>query len=214
MSGYDKDAEDSDIDVENGTEPLEEQGPSEYSLTIPKQATHVSSVCAYAALPVDEQQQREQGSYDPDEEYVRNYDNLGRHFDQRRVKEKRYVTEETVADIEETLLSCTSGESLTPREITDCLSKYNSGISSTYDLEKKRVFIKRYEMHKFKFDEDNEEDKEKADSYLTNARNVTMKPSDRLEYYQTAIKFTNNYTEKQKLRDEYRQYAYTLYKSD
>ena len=153
--------------------------------------------------------------YDPDEEYVKNYERLGWHNATSTPQGKGGFSpcklEEIATTVDETLRSNVCDGDTTPRSlINTSLLKYNTCISLTKDLERKKDYIKRYETHKFDFDEDNEEDREKAVHYLSNARKNTVKPSVRLEHYQIAIKFTNNVLEKQKLKEEYRRYAFSV----
>lgn len=147
--------------------------------------------------------------FDPDEEYVRKYETLGWHTDKAGASEGVSGIEELGLEAERAL-SCASSENLTPREIKTKLNQFDTCIRVTKDLEKKRSYIQRYEIHKYEHDEDNADDKEKADFYLSNARDEQRKNVDRLEYYQIAIKFTNNVSAKQSIKDEYRRFAYSL----
>lgn len=197
---------------------LEEQDTSTFGAKTDslnaKTETQYTSIGAANTVPEDEDDIPLSSEYDPDEDYVRNFERLGWHG-ATGVPQGTGVSleglEKMAAEIDETLTSCVSDGNSTPRSLVNtCFQQYNTCICSTKDLEKKSDYIKRYELHKFEFDDDNEEDKEKAELYLSNARNTAVKARVRLEHYQIAIKFTNNVAAKQKLKEEYRRYAFSI----
>lgn len=210
--GYDSDEEHSD----DSNESLEERAPVSTFWT-KREEKKLATLQSYTLVDVKteraDQQEGLDSRYDPDEEYVKNFDRLGWHTD---VSVDATVTTMSSKGLEalvsetEQFFTTASTENLTPREITATLNRYSTCIRFTTDIEKKRNYIQRYEIHKFDFDEDNKDDKDKAALYLGEARNVSKKSLDRIEYYQTAIKFTNDYGEKQKLKEEYRRYAFSL----
>ena len=173
------------------------------------------SVGGYSQVPTENDEELDgedalESGFDPDEDFVKNFASLGWH-----TKTLAYVPIQTtnldnMIEEVESVLTSASTENLTPREISTNLNKYGTCIRLAPDLEKKRSYIKRYEVHKFDLDEDNQDDKDKADLYTAQARNTTHKAKQRIEYYQTAIKFTNNYEAKQRLKEEYRCYVYSL----
>lgn len=203
---YDEEGDDDDDDSK---ESLEEQSVS--SFWTEREEKKLDSLQSYTQVPnVAEQESALDSKYDPDEEYIKNFERLGWHSENITSIGVSSIGVEKLAIEAEQFLSTASSETLTPREIRLRLNQYSTYIRLTNDLEKKKSYIQRYEVHKFDLDEDNIDDKEKADLYLTEARNTDKKATDRLEYYQIAIKFTNNYAQKQLLKEEYRRYAYSL----
>jgi len=163
----------------------------------------------------DEEEEEEDGKasrcidseFDPDQEYVKNFDQLGWHATTLMPLEiSTSVVDDMVISSEQAL----SSTELTPREITQNLQRLNSAIRMTSDAEKKAQYIKRYELRKFDHDEDNIDDKEKSFYAIADARNPNFKPLDRIHQYQMAIKFTNNVVLKEELRAEYRRYCFTV----
>ena len=91
-------------------------------------------------------------SFDPDDDYVRNFENLGTPSSMR-VEIARSILGvgqiDTIIQESEEVLGNSSMDELTPREVVRNLNKYQSGIRLiTDDLEKKKSYIERYEMHK------------------------------------------------------------------
>lgn len=106
-------------------------------------------------------------------------------------------------------LFVSSGGDLTPREVVVSLSRYKNAIRSERDFKHKKEWIRRYELHKFDFDSDNQEDAEKAHFAIEDARNDTHPLRLRLYYYQVAIKYTNDIREKKKHWDEYLEFCHS-----
>ena len=146
--------------------------------------------------------------FDPDDDYIKNFDQLGWHVDSMKPIEgfSTSLVEKLAQDSEQAL----SSTELTPREITHNLHRFSSAIRMTSDNERKANYIRLYELRKFDHDEDNKDDKEKALFALEDARNKAHKSMDRIRHYQTAIKFTNNVTAKEEVRAEYRRYCSSL----
>jgi hypothetical protein len=176
-------------------------------------------------------------TFNPEEEYYRMYTKLGDiHFDPLKesnhttssviasMSEEPLTTQEGVAGIlssencksmadESDRLFVSSGGDLTPREVVTGLSRYNNAIRFESDFERKREWIRRYELHKFDFDSDNREDAEKAYFASDDARNETYPLRMRLHYYQVAIKYTNDMREKKKRWDEYLAFCHSRKRS-
>ena len=148
---------------------------------------------------------------DPDEAYIKNFDALGSYRRRDGVKPGDMDPHniETLLSEAESILTSVSLTETTPREVmTRAFNGYSLSIRLTDDLEKKAHYIHRYEERKSEFDVDNTEEREKAQFYLENARNSRTPATDRIQYYQTAIKFTNNLTLKEEIRTEYREYYF------
>jgi len=148
--------------------------------------------------------------FDPDADYIRNFDVLGWHTEKRigSVGASSSVIDEMVLNSEQVLTSM----DLTPRDITQNLERMNSAIRMTSDPNRKARHIKSYELRKFDHDEDNIADKERAHFSLEDARNILNKPFARVHHYQMAIKFTNNIAAKEEIRTEYKRYCFSLKK--
>ena len=178
-------------------------------------------------------------TFNPDEEYYRMYTKLGDiHFDP--LKESDHSTSSVIASMSEEPLMTTTQEgvvsilssescksmvdesdrlfvssdgNLTPREVVTGLSRYNNAIRFESDFQRKREWIRRYELHKFDFDSDNREDAEKAYFASDDARNEMHPLRMRLYYYQMAIKYTNDMREKKKRWDEYLAFCHSCKRS-
>jgi hypothetical protein len=149
---------------------------------------------------------------DPDEEYIKKFENLGSYRRLADIKPGDIKPQniETLLSEAESILTSVSSTELTPRElVTRAFNSYSLSIRLTDDLDKKADYIHRYEERKDEFDQDNMEEKDKAQFYLENARNPRTPAQDRIEYYQTAIKFTNTLTLKEEIRTEYREYYFS-----
>lgn len=144
--------------------------------------------------------------FDPDQEYIKNFDQLGWHSTSLIPLDIATSLVDDMVLSSEQVLSSTE---LTPREITQNLQRLNSAIRMTHDTDKKAQYIRQYELRKFDHDEDNVDDKEKAFFAIADARNTNFKPLDRIHQYQMAIKFTNNVVAKEELRSEYRRYCFS-----
>jgi len=154
-------------------------------------------------------------SFDASEEYYRQYESLGAQSvvsDLGRGIISATLLEEMIATSERIFIEA-SVDDLTPREIVQSLNRYTVGIRQVEDLERKKAYIELYEQRKSNFDRENPDDKVKAEFYLQNARNLQTAPLDRIEYYQTAIKYTNHLVMKEQLWVEYRAYCATLKKN-
>lgn len=200
--------------TESDSEELEEQDTSTF--WSPSKMPTLDLHYSYSEVnPVEQEEQEEEGTqsrcvdseFDPDQEYIKNFDQLGWHSTTLMPLEiSTGVIDDMVLSSEQAL----SSTELTPREITQNLQRLNSAIRMTNDTEKKAAYIKRYELRKFDHDEDNRDDKEKAFFAIADARNPNFKPLDRIHQYQMAIKFTNNVAAKEELRAEYRRYCFTV----
>lgn len=156
-------------------------------------------------------------SFDPDEAYCINFEHLGTHTLSTNKLAHGIIAShhiEIIIEEHETILTNSGIDELTPREVSRSLSKYENSIRLIDDLEKKKGYIDRYEMHKSNHDRENPDDRMKAEFYLENARNPRTDSHDRIEYFQTAIKFTNNLVTKERIRSEYKEYCFSLQKGN
>lgn len=200
-----------DGEMDDDGESLEEQDTSTFWTK--REANKVNNTQTYTTVSQQETNDDNDlidSKFDPDEDYVKKYEHLGWHNDKLVDIDVSLIGVDELALETERVLSSTEADKLTPREITTKLNQFSTCIRLTKDMEKRRSYIQRYEVHKFNWDEDNVQDKEKAELYLGGARDIRLKPKQRLHYYQIAIKFTNNYGAKQVLREEYRLYAQSL----
>lgn len=150
--------------------------------------------------------------FDPDEAYIVNFERLGIH-EQTIQPIKGMVSSSQMEEIlcqSEVLLSHSSPHDLTPREVIINLNRYASALRHITDLDKKRAYIQRYESHKNEYDRDNRDDKEQAELFLKNAEDASLSPRERIQYYQTAIKYTNDLDAKDQIRSNYRRYCFSL----
>jgi hypothetical protein len=195
-------------------ESLEEQ--KFITTPLPTRPTKSSSEVSYTQIgPLKEETEEmplSQSVADPDEEYIKNFENLGSYRRLGDIKPGAINPDniETLLSEAESILSSVSLTESTPREIvTRAFNSYSLSIRLTADLDKKAHYIHCYEERKNEFDQDNIEEMDKAQFYLENARNLRTPTKDRIEYYQTAIKFTNNLTLKEEIRTEYRDYYFS-----
>jgi len=202
-------------DEDDDDVPLQEQQIKQWKEEEAEPKKDDSSNIVYQGIkePVDEADLR--SSFDADEEYYKNFERLDNLSSSTSDLVRGFISiaqlEEMAAESERAFSDSGVGE-LTPREVVVNLNRLTSCIRLVDDMDKKRTFIERYEMHKSNFDRDNKDDREKAEFYLENARKISVAYSDRIEYYQTAIRFTNNLVEKERIRMEYRQYCRSLQK--
>lgn len=152
-------------------------------------------------------------AFDPDEEYFKNFSSLGTQTPDTSEQVRGMISINAVEDrFEECerMLTGSGIDELTPREVDHKLKRYESDIRLVEDIEMRKTYIGRYEMHKSHFHRENQDDRVKAEFYLENAQNIRTAAHDRIEYYQTAIKFTNNLIDKERINVEYKRYCYTL----
>lgn len=201
--------------TDSDSEELAEQETSTFWSPAKMPALELPYVYSHVNSTTEGEKEEEEGTrsrcidseFDPDQEYIKNFDQLGWHATTLMPLEiSTTVVDDMVLSSEQAL----SSMDLTPREITQNLQRLNSAIRMTSDTEKKAQYIKRYELRKFDHDEDNRDDKEKAFFAIADARNPNFKPLDRIHQYQMAIKFTNNVVAKEELRSEYRRYCFTV----
>lgn len=193
---------------------LEEQKPRADDHKVSRGSTSIEY--ALISVPQEENEVIEsvESVIDPDEAYIKNFESLGAYnqLDDRKHIIRPDKVEEMVTEAESILTSASLTE-LTPRDVVQGLNAYTRSISLTEDLETKARYIQRYEEHKNDLDQDNKDERDKAEFYLQNARNMRTPSQDRIQYYQTAIKFTNNMIKKEEIRAEYRLYYFTYVKN-
>ncbi len=99
-------------------------------------------------------------------------------------------------------------------QIHRVLARYPSAVALEPNIETKRAMIQKFEQYKACFDADNVEDSERAWIALQFARDSRQSAMERISQYQQAITYTNNLTEKGKLRSEYRRFCFALKKQN
>jgi hypothetical protein len=149
--------------------------------------------------------------FDPEQEYYINF-SRPTPLDPSSIDDVSGVmSDEASAQMAESAESLLMRNHLTPREITMGLDKYNRAIRFTNNFENKKGWIERLENHKHVHDRDNTEDREKANTYLSNARLTHYASRKRIEFYQYAIKYTNDIAEKRIIMLEYKRYCYSAH---
>ena len=145
--------------------------------------------------------------YDPQREYVRHYlvDGYTPVYSTGSLVMRQDSFHSKVLIQHRAVLQEAMGEraQVSPRDVRNALSRLALQIRVETDLEKRQGLITEYEAYKNELDRDNPEDAEKARFSLNDARNTRLDPGERLGFYRNAVRYTNETSEKEKLRLEY-----------
>lgn len=187
----------------------EEEELDEYNIRLVKSETVIQEGLNRCPSPTSMSQFTLDESYDPEVDFVRHYNR--KEVQSVKSLNKPVLPLESIDNIRRDALELFADKkSLTPRELSRGLDKYEVILLHEQNFERKAQFIKEYQEYKEELDGSNMDDFEQATSFLKAARSRQYTLQQRLEFYQKALIYTNKKENREPIQEEYNQFCLTL----